>query len=357
MIHENFPQESVFDTIADETYSTSSGLPAATPNINSRPESQRESSLTQSNSRRSATLRRIGWILLAVTSFLLFTLLKTPTERIESAITTQVTEAVQNAGYNMTAARAHVRMGWGVTYELEEVSLTSSGPQTSGLPAKIQRISLRPSLFSYAIGRLAGNATLVQSEGATLEASFSTPDSSRTKTGATHLQIKLENLEIPRLIPSEPTSPLSKLQLKTSGTLEFSGAMEDPTTWGGEVEISAPSVRLEDSVVMSMPIPGLKVSNLSLKGKMDPGTKKLILQEFLLGKTGGNEDLTATLTGDIQMTPSWRMNPLNLTAKYRIQGELQKRLGAILMLLDKFKKPDGSYVTQIKGTLSSPQTQ
>jgi type II secretion system protein N len=350
-------RENLFPEMPLESLSGDGALGSGLPQTSENESPHAPKTAPQSISSTRRNLKRAVWGLLATCSFLAFTLLKIPTERIEGTITGLVNEQLQGAGYQMTAQKARLSFGLGITYELEGVALSSlTSPEAQ--PAKFDRVQVRPSLLSYAFGRIAGTAILTQREESDLVAHFSLPDPSRKKEGDpsplgnTEIDIELRDFNPFRAAPVAPDSMLGKVQFKTNGSLKFSGVPSDSATWAIQTDVSAPSLTLAETTVMGMSLPGLKIN--SLKGKMDTGSKKLLLQELLIGKTGGSDDIAATLTGDVGLSPMWQMSTLNLTAKYRIQGAVKERLGAMLMILDKYKKEDGSYSTSIKGTLSNP---
>jgi len=322
-----------------------------------------ESAPAENRSRRRL---RIGlWALLAVVSFTVFTILKLPTESLEATATQKINELLQSNGLTFSAQKARVSIGLGVTYDAEGVSLGStSTPEAT--PARFDRITLKPSLFWLALGYIAIKFHIVQRDESTASGQVTIPNPSaapKAEAGATPSQkaskisVQFSDFNPIKAYPLGMEAITSKTQLKTTGRVEFNGVLNDPATWSGEIDLGAPLLAVGESSYMGMTTPGIKINTVSIKGKLEAGSKKLALQELIIGKTGGADDIAATLTGDMTLTPAVSLSALNFTAKYRIQGTLKERLGPMLMLLDKFKKEDGSYTTLIKGTLGRAEFQ
>jgi type II secretion system protein N len=298
-----------------------------------------------------------GWALLGVLSFLFFTLLKIPTQRIESNITQQVTQAAFQAGFRLQPEKSRVKMGLGLSYEMQNIKISNTSNTLPTTPTQFDLIRVSPSLLSYAFGKVAGKFEVVQKEGSTLSGTFSMPDPTKGRPGNSLFKAEWNNLEPARWIPTSGDSPLAQLSGKVDGGLEFAGDIASPDSWVAQFLLTSNQLSLPESKVMGMTLPGLKVSALSVRAKIEANSKKLKLEEFNLGKLGANEDIAGTLSGTLDFPGDWRNPSLNLTAKYRIQGELQKRLGAMLMLIDKYKKEDGSYSMSIVGSPKAPQIQ
>jgi type II secretion system protein N len=352
-----------FNDIPMDSLSTDGLLDSPSPAAAATPQSR----TPESRSRRG--LRTGLWILFALVSFVTFTILKLPTERLEATATQQINDGMQSAGLTFAVQKARVSIGLGITYEAEGVSIGSTSSPDAA-PARFDRITLKPSLFWFALGYLSARFHIVQRDEATLSGSITIPNPSaaakaeaKAEPGAAPTQkassvsLQLTDFNPIRAYPLGGDAITSKIQLKATGSLNFNGVPSDPGTWSGNIDLGAPSLAIGESSYMGMATPGLKINTVSIKGRLDSGSKKLVLQEFILGKTGGTDDIAATLTGDVTLTSAVSLSALNLTAKYRIQGTLKERLGPMLMLLDKFKKEDGSYTTLIKGTVSRAEFQ
>src|SRR5438128_789469 len=90
-----------------------------------------------STGRKTGLLRQSGWIILGLVSLILFTLAKLPDEKIKGFVDNQIAAILAPQGITLTAAKSHLSFGLGISYVMEDVTLTPPPPQS---PAKLDRI-------------------------------------------------------------------------------------------------------------------------------------------------------------------------------------------------------------------------
>src|SRR5947209_5249449 len=85
--------------------------------------------------------RTIGWLWLGTFCLFLFTLIKLPEDKIQSYVQGMISSQLASQGITLTAQKSHISIGFGISYNMQDVTLAFQPPQES---VRIEQISVSP---------------------------------------------------------------------------------------------------------------------------------------------------------------------------------------------------------------------
>ena len=294
--------------------------------------------------RAQQTLRNAGWTALALSSLLLFTIVKLPEARIKAYVQGAIASQLASRGITFTAQKGHLSLGFGFSYVMEDITLGFPPPDA---PVHIDEASFKPSLMGLLFRRVGGDAAIYNGDGK-ITLSFSNKDTWNS------LSFKARDLDLGKLgiLPT-------LAGVAGSGMINGSGWYEgDPTNFAaskGALDITLKKIVIEEQPLMGFSLPRLSVSEGKIELGIDSG--KLKIQTFTLGKPGKSDDIVATLSGDVTLGKFMEQSPLNLKAKFSLSQSILKSFSILDAFLGAAKQADGSFAYNLSGTMGSPLPQ
>jgi type II secretion system protein N len=293
-----------------------------------------------SRARQIAT--QVGWVAFGAGCLLLFTLLKLPEDRIKNYAQGMIAAQLAPKGITFTAERGYVSVGWGLSYVMKNVTLILPGPDA---PAKIDKLSVSPSILPLIFGYQGGTIWAYQGDG-TLSASFSMKGTQFSGS------FKAKGVDLGKLGVLPITAGIRGSAVAT-GSGSFSGDLAAPSTLGGEAELDLGKVVLEPQSIMGFSVPRIQLSEGKISLNADKG--KATIRAFKLGKAGSADDIQANASGDVLLGRNWESSTLNAKINFKLSENILKSFVFIDALLSAGKQGDGSYTFSLTGSLTAPQ--
>jgi type II secretion system protein N len=294
------------------------------------------------------SLKQIIWAVFALACLITFTLLKLPEDRVRAYVQGSINEALANQGITLSAAQSYMSIGLGLTYTMKDVTL--SFPQPSE-PAKLDQMSVSPSLVSLIMGNISGNATVLTQGAGKLTASFSFPRAPKAGSTPVSLDIDLQQIDLGSLGVLRIAAGMQGGAV-VNGNVVLKGDVSVPSTLEGHTHLDLTHVVLDAQNIMGFSLPRLAVS----EGKADISFEKnkMLFKTLKLGK-GPSDDIRATITGDLTLGHSWSQSTLNAKADFSLSDTILKSpsLALVGALLSQGKMPDNSYSYKLVGPINN----
>ncbi len=296
--------------------------------------------------RAQRILRSMGWTGFFFVLLLLFTLIKLPEIRLKNYVQGTLSSLLASKGISVSAASTEISFLFGISYTMKDVTLVLPPPDS---PVKVERIEVSPSIFPMILGKIAGTVKIEQGSGF-LKASVSTSAASGPKNEMS-LSFRAKDFNLGRLALLQILAGL-RGGMNISGDGSFSGDLNQPSSWNGDIKAELSKIALEQQSMMGFNLPPIRVA----EGHIELGASsgKATIKTLRLGKPGGNDDLTATVTGDIALGKTWDSSMVNLKTKFSISAAAMKSLSLLDMILQAGKQPDGSYAYNLAGPIGAP---
>jgi type II secretion system protein N len=292
-------------------------------------------------SKLSRGLRAAGWVFFGLFCLTVFTLLKLPDDRIKAYVQGMVAAQLAPKGISFTAEKGYISIGWGISYVMKDVTFNFPPPQP---PAKLDKITVTPSLTPMILGYQGGSFTLTQGDsklsgsfsmkGPQLSVSLDAKQVDLAKTGALTLAGGIKGAGI------------------VSGSLSFSGDSTIPSTLSGEADLTLSKVVLDPQTVVIINIPRVAISEAKIELAADKG--KATIKSLRVGKPGSADDLQGSATGDIMLGRNWDSSTLNAKVNVKLSDALTKSLFFVEGFLGPGKQGDGSYSFTLTGPVTAP---
>jgi type II secretion system protein N len=293
----------------------------------------------QSKLRR--TLGILGWVSFGLFCLAIFTLLKLPDDRIRAYVQGMIAAQLAPKGISFTAEKGYISIGWGISYVMKEVTFIFPPPQA---PAKLDKVTVTPSLLPMVLGYQGGSFALYQGDGK-LSGSFSMKGTEMSasldakqvdlgKTGALALAAGIKGTGI------------------VTGSLSFSGDSSIPSTLNGEADLSLSKVALDPQTIVFINVPRISISEGKIEISAEKG--KATIKSLRLGKAGSTDDLQGTASGDIMLGRTWDSSTLNAKINFKLSEPLMKAFILLDAFLGPGKQGDGSYSLTLTGPVTAP---
>lgn len=304
-------------------------------------------------SKAQKILRSLGWVGFFVLCILIFTIIKIPEIRLKNYIQGSLSSLLSKRGITLSAAKTKVSFLFGISYTMEEVTINLPPPDA---PVKVDRIQVSPSLIPLILGKASGSAEIEQGSGF-IKLSFSASDFQELASGrpgaksevAASFRAKDFNLGKIALLQI-----LAGVRggLTAAGEGSFSGELGVPSSWSGDVRIDLTKVAIEQQPLYGFNIPAIKMADGKIELSVAGG--KATIKTLRLGKAGSTDDLSATVTGDLQLGRTWDASTMNLKTKFALSQTALKSLSLLDMLLAAGKQSDGSFAYNLSGSVGAP---
>lgn len=272
-----------------------------------------------------------------------FTLAKLPEDRVREIALNAANGALASRGITVSAERGSLALGWGLSYTLENVALTSAGPAPT---VRLDRVRLSPSLLSILLKRYGGSFDIRQGS-ATLAGSASFAPSAGSTPFSIDFDAQKADLGKLGVLPL-----LAGIQgsLPVTGHGSFAGDLNALSGLTGDAKLELTNLVIDAQNLQGFAIPKLLISSGTIDLKAEKG--KLSVRGFRLGKAGNPaDDLVGTVTGDISLGKTYAMSTLDLKATFSLSDNVKKIPGMSLIegFLTNFRQGDGSYLYPITG--------
>lgn len=282
------------------------------------------------------------WVTAGFFLLLFFTFLKFPDDRLKPLIQNQIDTALAPLGIRLAAERSSLGIFFGLSYTLENVTLSSPN---LAKPVTVDRIRIAPALIGSLMGQVQARITAKQGKGsARIDLFMPTPQES----GDFEVEAKLEDLDLTAL-------PLVKLAANVhvggvaSGQLSASGNAEIPSSLEGSTDLKIQKLQFDQQSVMGFPLPKLSAPQAQVRINVAKG--KLQIEQLQIDKGG---ELWANVTGQSTLGQTWDASSLDFKAQFGITDAVLQTLSFVEALIRGAKQADGSYAFTIAGTFGAP---
>lgn len=290
--------------------------------------------------KRSPRLKVLGWVGFGLAALILFTIAKIPDTRIVSYIDSQISRELGRYGMGLTSREARLSIFTGIRYTLTGVSPRLPDQST----VELDRMSVSPSIFKLLTGRTGASIRIDKGE-ARVHADLS------LKQQSVQAEFSLKNLGL------RDTGILSQLGgLKGNGVLSGKGDLQidisNLSTLDGSVDLKLAQLDLDPQRLYGFNIPRISVGETVLSARAESGT--VTIRKFQVGKKNSKDDLTAEVTGFMNLGQTTTSSTVNLDAKFALSDSVKKSFVLLDTLLAAGRQSDGSYGYKIAGPLSGP---
>jgi type II secretion system protein N len=293
-------------------------------------------------------LKNASWVLFALACLGIFTLFKLPEDRIRAYVQGTINAQLASKGITLTATQSFISAGLGLTYTMKDVTLSFPQPST---PAKLEEISVSPSLISLLIGNIGGSALINTKGGGRLNVNFSTPRNPKAGTSPLSLDADIRQIDLGSLGILDATAGVRGGAV-VSGNVVLKGDFMAPSTLEGHTHLDLTHIVIDSQNVMGFTLPRIAVAEGTADFVFEKG--KMLIKTFKLGKSP-SDDIRATITGDLTLGRTWPQSTLNAKADFSLSDTILKNpsLSLVDALLAQGKKPDNSYSYNLNGPLNS----
>lgn len=296
-----------------------------------------------SESRWSPATQRFCWIAFVAVSFIFFTIIKFPEDKIKAYIQGVLTSQLSPLGFSIQATKSSLSFWLGVSYRLKDVTVTYLNSSL-----QVEEISLSPSLFSFVFGKLGGSYSLKIGRG-NISGSFNLKKKDLT-LGFYAKEIDFQKHRILQFLEIPGGFVLS-------GTGNFSGDVSQLEKSKGSVQLDISKISLESisipiDVLMKLNLPSLNVSKADVDLRFQNG--KLQIKTFQLGKPGNvTDDIILNLTGDLTIDRNLSNSRIQSKMDLKLSQKVLASLSLATFWLNPGKQADGSYICYLEGSFSS----
>lgn len=293
-------------------------------------------------SRLRRAARVFAWTLFFLASFAVFTALKLPEARVKAYVVGTLSSMLSAKGVTLTAAKGRLSFLFGVSYALQDVTLTFPPPEP---PARIERIVVAPSLLGLLLGRLGGTVKIENGDGWLKAAAW-------TRGGTVSVDLEADAFNLARVGALQLASGY-KGGATLSGEASFRGELALPSTWRASAQLGLAKIVFENQAVMGFSIPRLVISEGAVDLEADEG--KAQVKSLRLGKPGSTtDDLTVNVTGSINLGKQAETSTLDLVARFNVSQTITKAFFLLEGLLKAGRQADGSYAYKLTGPITLP---
>jgi len=298
------------------------------------------STLDSSSSRNSKSPARIlGLGLLFLGLILIFTLFKLPEARITGLIQGYVQSTLDPFGIYVSDRGRSLSLITGVRYRLDHPTLELRD-QTR---IELDELEVKPKLLQLLTGRAGAGAVLRQGKSELILDAYAKKD--RIESDMDLNDIDLAKFGVLAFAGVKGSGMIS-------GKAHVDGALSDLATLNGNLDFKLKNVQLDEQMIIAFKIPSLSISEGTLNIEIKNG--KLVMKNVQLGRQ--NDDISATLTGDIALNRYLNSSALNLRIVFSLSPKVltSSSLSFLESLLTSAKQSDGKYAYKLTGTLASP---
>lgn len=298
-------------------------------------------------SRMRKIMRGAAWTSFAIGCLIFFTVFKLPEDRLKNYINGTISAALAPRGITFTAAKSDVSIGLGISYEMKDVTINLPPPEA---PLHVDEIEVAPSFLPLLLGRVGGKLWLYNGDG-WLKASFAMK--ALGKQGSVSASYKIKELNLGKL-GILPIAAGIKGSAIANGTGTFSGDINQPSSWEGELELTLSKIVLDKQSIQGFAIPKLSVADGV--AEIVAGGGKATIKSLRLGKPGGTDDLSASASGDVTLGKDFGASSASIKTRFTLSKTItdDPQLALLPTLLTPARQQDGSYGYSISGPLYAP---
>jgi len=301
----------------------------------------------------------LGWsmLFLALTGFL--TILKFPSNEIETYAEDMINSNLSKFGMILVARESEMGFFPSFSYTFEKVSLFG---KNSSDPISIDLLELSVSYFALLTGQISGDILLKQDKSTITSNFFSDIPSGKKAKGKFGLKgVQIKNFD---LLKSGIGKSLLPIQLEgiIDGDMDLEMDMNDASTLVLTTDIKfqkakIPTQKLTNAPVSpllkSFQIPEINLSKSIFKLRARQGT--LRFEKVQIGEpTNSDDDLTADLKGSIRLGKILMASDLDLNIEYGLSEAIQAKNPLLKSVLGA-PGTNGKYRATVSGTLGAPR--
>lgn len=286
-------------------------------------------------------LKFLGWSIFALLAMFFFTVIKLPEERVRNFIHGNIAAALAPQGIAFSATEGKLRLGLGLSYVMKDVTLVFP----TGDTARVEEISISPSLLPLLIGKRSGRAELRHGNG-NLTARFS------MRGNVLDASYRIQDLDIGKIGMSAIAG--FKGGAIASGEGNINGDLLAPPTMLGDLKLDLKSIGVDAQNIMGFSIPKVSISGAKMDVAIDKGKAQIKILRIGQAGAASTDDIRANLTGDVSLGKQWPQSALNIRVEFSLSPNVMKSFSLLDALLGPGKQPDGSYVYKLGGTFASP---
>lgn len=306
------------------------------------PEGETNLDLPPPPSRLKKILRLLAWTFFALFLMVFFTILKLPEDRVRNFIQGSIANSLGAQNIGFTAGEGHLSILKGGSYTMKDVVLSLPPPAE---PLKLEEVSVTPMLLPILTGKLGASFRLRGGSGE-LSGTFS------MKQNNLSFSYSAKGLDIGKMGIVAALAGI-KAGAVVNGTGELSGDLNIPTSINGHLALDLSQIVIDAQSIQGFSVPRSTISEGKADIAVDKG--KATIRTLRLGKPGdANEDIRATVTGDMTLSRALNQSNVNFKADFFLSQKIMKSFVLLDALLGIAKQPDGSYAFNITGPFSSP---
>ena len=295
-------------------------------------------SIPEGTATPKSPIKILGFALLFISLVLVFTLFKLPQLRITSLLQGYIQLAFDPYGVYITDRGRELSLMRGLQYTLDHPTFELAD-QTR---IELDDFVIRPKFIPLLSGKISVNASLHQGASSIIFDGAGRAD----KIDAS---LTLDRVELGKFGVFSYLANL-KGNGALSGTINILGALSDPTSLNGLIDLKLKNLKLDEQNLMGFQLPTLLVTEGTILIEIQNG--KLLMKKVQLGK--GADDLKLDLSGDIVLNRNLNSSTLNLRTGFSLSDRVKQSLALLDSIIGPAKKADGSYAYKLTGTFSSP---
>lgn len=287
-------------------------------------------------------IKTLGWTSLTILSFLFFTFLKLPEDRLKNYIEGNIASILTSQNIGFSANEGHVSVFFGLSYIMKGITLTPPAPSK---PIQIEEIRVSPAILPMVIGKMGGKIRVkpVGKDAGSLEASFS------MKKEKISFSYDLRTIDLGKVGLLSILGDIKGSAI-VSGKGDFHGDFSNPSTLTGQIRLDISKVQLDAQSIQGFSVPQIRVSEGKVDLEINQG--KAVIKTFELGKAT-TDDLRLKLTGGATLGRQLGSMDLNTRADFSLSAPILKAFSLLDMLLGAGKQDDGSYAFNLNGPVTS----
>lgn len=300
-------------------------------------------------SRMKKIFRGAGWFIFGLACLVVFTLIKIPEARLKNFVHGSISAALAPQGITFSAGESHVSIGFGIYYEMKDVTLHLPEPHPV---VHIDEVEFTPSLLPMILGKMGGKVRVYNGDGY-LKASFSSAGSAAQPLKDLNVTFKAGDLDLGKLGVLPIAAGVAGSLNLVSATGSLSGNPMDPSSLTGSVQAAFSGIRIDQQAIMGFSIPQLGISEGELDATIEKS--KANVKNLRLGKAGNaKDDIIANVSGEVLLGKTWNNSNLNIKTRFTFSEKILKAYALLGTLLAAGKQTDGSFAFNLTGPMTSP---
>ncbi len=286
---------------------------------------------------RFRVIRTTGLVFLFLALVSILTITKIPEQRLTGLVQGFVQSALDPYDIYVSDRGRSLSFFPRIEYRLDHPVLEMADQSR----IELDDLSVRPNLLALFTGRAGARALLHQ--GAAELAVDASGNRNRIDADVSLKEIDLGKFGVLGYAGIKGTGLVS-------GTLAIEGGISELSSLNGAIDLKLKNLKLDEQSIFGFKIPETLVSEGSILIEIRSG--KLFMKQVRLGRQ--NDDLTATVTGDLALNRNLNASVLNLRVTFGTSEKLRSSLSLLESLIAPAKQADGQYAYKMTGPAGMP---